>query len=149
LPPQPDSWRLKNSHRERQKDPERFPDLSLAIIKLLGRGEYIVAAPGGDAPAHFALAIEGYSHFDSANRRYPDVLSQRLVQNALAGEYPSYSVPDLADLADHCTEKENDANKAERTVRKSCAAMAMAHRVGEKFDGFITGAATRESGCGS
>jgi len=144
LPDEPDAKPLEAFlTRQRQNDPDHFPDLSLAIIKLLGRGEYTVAAPGGEAPGHFSLAVEGYAHSTAPNRRYPDVLTQRLVQSAIAGGRSPYSLPDLAELAAHCTEKENDANKAERSVHKSIAAVALANRTGESFDGFITGAAPK------
>jgi len=144
LPAEPDAKPLENflSH-ERQKDPDRFPDLSLSIIKLLGRGEYVVAGPTGAAPGHFSLAVEGYSHSTAPNRRYPDVITQRLFKAAIAGEKVPYSMDELALLAQHCTQKEDDAHKAERSVHKSMAAAAMAHQIGQTFEGFITGASDK------
>ena len=144
LPAEPEAKPLEDFlTSQRQKDPDRFPHLSLAIIKLLGRGEYTVAAPGGEAPGHFALAVEGYTHSTAPNRRYPDVLTQRLLQAAFDGSQPPYSMPQLTDMAEHCTEKETDANKAERSVHKSVAAVVLAPHIGEKFEGFITGAAEK------
>jgi exoribonuclease II len=144
LPAEPDAKPLEDFlQSERKKDPDRFPDLSLAVIKLLGRGEYTVATPGVEAPGHFALAIEGYTHSTAPNRRYPDVLTQRLLLAAFAAGKSPYSAADLSGLAQHCTDKENDANKAERSVHKSVAAAVLGDRIGEKFDGMITGAADK------
>jgi exoribonuclease-2 len=144
LPASPDVKPLEAFlQTQRRKDPDHFPDLSLAVIKLLGRGEYMVAAPGQEAPGHFSLAVEGYAHSTAPNRRYPDVIIQRLLQAALADQKSPYTLDELAALAQHCTEKETDANKAERSVHKSLAAAAMAHQIGEKFEGFITGASEK------
>ena len=141
LPVEADSVALEGFlTRQRQKDSDRFPDLSLAVIKLLGRGEYMVAGCGSDAPGHFALAVEGYAHTTAPNRRYPDIITQRLLCAALAGQPHAYSEPELSALAQHCTEKEGDAKKAERSVQKSIAAAALKDRIGELFDGIITGA---------
>jgi exoribonuclease-2 len=144
LPPEPDSLALEGFlTRQRRKEPDHFPDLSLAVIKLLGRGEYVVAGSDGVAPGHFGLAVEGYAHTTAPNRRYPDVITQRLLCSALAGERQAYGVSELSALAQHCTEKENDAKKAERSVHKSIAAASMAGRIGENFEGMITGAADK------
>jgi VacB/RNase II family 3'-5' exoribonuclease len=144
LPSEPDAKPLEDFlNVQRRKDPERYPELSLAIIKLLGRGEYVIAAPGGDAPGHFALAVEGYTHSTAPNRRYPDIITQHLLQACIAGAKPPYAMDELTELAAYCTQKENDANKAERSVHKSIAAAVLSNRIGEKFDGMITGAAEK------
>jgi VacB/RNase II family 3'-5' exoribonuclease len=123
--------------------PDRFADLSLTVIKLLGRGEYVVDPPGGDAPGHFGLAVKDYTHSTAPNRRYPDLLTQRLVKSALAGQSCPYSVPELQQLAAHCTQQEDAANKVERQVKKSAAAMVVETRIGETFDALVTGASDK------
>ena len=115
-------------------------DLSLTIVKLVGRGEYAVDVPGHTAPGHFGLAVRDYSHSTAPNRRFPDVITQRLLKSALAGAPLPYTNAQLTDLADHCTEKEDDATKVERQVRKSAAALLLSGRIGESFDAIVTGA---------
>ena len=141
LPPNPDAAALSAFLVKRQQaDPIRFPDLSLTIIRLLGSGEYVVDPPGAEPPGHFGLAVKDYTHSTAPNRRYPDLVTQRLVKAALAGDPSPYSVSDLEGLAAHCTRQEDAANKVERQVRKAAAAMVIAPRVGERFDAVVTGA---------
>jgi exoribonuclease R len=129
--------------KRRAADPVRFPDLSLAVIKLLGSGEYGVELPGQPTPGHFGLSVKDYAHSTAPNRRYPDLVTQRLVKAALAGAPCPYSVDQLRELARHCTEQEDDAAKVERQVKKSAAAMLLAPRKGERFDGIVTGASPK------
>lgn len=125
--------------RRRSRDPERFADLSLAIVKLLGRGEYVAERPSERGPGHFALAVLDYAHSTAPNRRFPDLITHRLVKAALAGRPPPYGPEELAALAEHCTEQEDNAAKVERRVRKSAAALLLASRIGERFQAVVTG----------
>jgi|HubBroStandDraft_3_1064219.scaffolds.fasta_scaffold13269_1 VacB/RNase II family 3'-5' exoribonuclease len=144
LPPDPDVAALSAFLEERRKaDPLRFPDLSVAVVKLLGSGEYVVDPPGGEAPGHFGLAVRDYTHSTAPNRRFPDVITQRLVKAALARRAAPYSLDELGALAAHCTEKEDDAQKVERQVAKSAAALLLSGRLGQTFDGIVTGAADK------
>jgi len=127
-----------------QRAPERFPDLSLAVVKLLGAGEYVLKRPGEAAEGHFGLAIDDYTHATAPNRRFPDLISQRLVKAALAGRAAPYDDATLRTLAQHCTEQEGNAAKVERQVRKSAAAMLLTPHLGEQFDAMVTG--VNESG---
>jgi exoribonuclease R len=120
-------------------DPARFPDLSLAVVKLLGAGEYVAEPPGAPAPGHFGLAVKDYTHSTAPNRRYSDLITQRLLKAAIAGGAAPYSYDDLAVLAKHFTEEEDAANKVERQVGKSAAAMLLESRIGEQFDALVTG----------
>src|SRR5574340_51211 len=144
LPETPDSGSLeKFLLKQKAQDPVRFPDLSLTVIKLLGSGEYAVDPPGEAAPGHFGLAVKDYAHSTAPNRRYPDLLTQRLLKAALASGPTPYPQTVLEDLAQHCTEAEDIATKVERRVAKSAAALLLEHRIGEKFDGVISGAADK------
>jgi exoribonuclease R len=140
LPAEPDSKALEDFlAKERVSDPVRFPDLSLSIIKLLGAGEYVAELPGGTAPGHFGLAVKDYAHSTAPNRRYPDIITQRLLKAAMSGTQVPYSTEELQQLAQHCTEQEDAANKVERQVNKSAAAMFLQSRIGERFDAIVTG----------
>lgn len=144
LPEVPDSKALEEFLvRQKAADPLRFPDLSLAVIKLLGAGEYIAESPEGNIPGHFGLAVKDYGHSTAPNRRYPDLLTQRLLKAALEGRPAPYRKEELNVLATHCTEAEDAANKVERKVAKSAAALLLESRIGEKFDSIVTGASEK------
>jgi exoribonuclease-2 len=129
--------------RRRSADPLRFPDLSLTVVKLLGRGEYVRYRPGDTAIGHFGLAVREYVHSTAPNRRYPDLVTQRLAVAALHGGTSPYSDGDLDALAEHCTTQEDAAQKVERQSRKSAAALWLAPRVGDRFDALVTGASDK------
>jgi VacB/RNase II family 3'-5' exoribonuclease len=142
LPAQPDSKTLADFLvKQKAADPLRFPDLSLVIIKLLGSGEYVVELPNETAPGHFGLAVKDYTHSTAPNRRFPDLITQRILKAAIGALPMPYSQAELAELAIHCTEKEDDANKVERQVAKSAAAMLLYSRIGNQFDAICTGVA--------
>jgi VacB/RNase II family 3'-5' exoribonuclease len=144
LPPRPDSSALQEFlEQRRHADPVHFPDLSLSIVKLLGRGEYVLDFPGEPSAGHFGLAVNDYTHSTAPNRRFPDLITQRLLKAALSGARSPYSSDDLNDLAGHCTDQEDNASKVERQVRKSAAALLLESRVGERFDGIVTGASDK------
>jgi exoribonuclease-2 len=144
LPVKPDIKALEEFLvKRRQADPVRFPDLSLSVIKLLGRGEYVVEAPGREVEGHFGLAVKDYTHSTAPNRRYPDLITQRLLKAALAGIQSPYNAAELGELAGHCTEKEDAAAKVERQVEKSAAALLLEPRIGEQFDAIVTGASDK------
>jgi exoribonuclease-2 len=145
LPYEPDSKKLEEFlMRQKEADPLRFPDLSLSIIKLLGPGEYVAELPGDTAiPGHFGLAVRDYAHTTAPNRRYTDLITQRILKSAIEGRALPYSNNELEVLATHCTEEENVANKVERQVGKSVAAMLLQSRIGESFDAIVTGAAPK------
>ena len=141
LPSEPDARSLAEFLlRRRDADPTRFGDLSLSIVKLLGRGEYVLEVPGEATPGHFGLAVTSYTHSTAPNRRFPDVIEQRVLKAALSGGDKPYAVDALRELARHCTEQEANADRVERQVRKSAAALLLESRVGERFDAIVTGA---------
>ena len=144
LPGKPDGVALEQFLlTQLRANPALFPDLSLLVIKLLGRGEYVVELPGGTVAGHFGLAVTDYAHSTAPNRRYPDLLIQRLVKAAAAGVKPPYGDDELAALAQRCTEQEEAAKKVERQVVKSAGAMLLSQRFGEKFDAVVTGASDK------
>jgi len=124
-------------------DPLHFPDLSLSVIKLLGPGEYAVQLPGGSVAGHFGLAVKDYTHSTAPNRRYPDLITQRLLKAAMIGSSLPYENDELEELAKHCTKQEDVAKKVERQVTKSAAAILLESRIGEQFDAIATGASEK------
>jgi VacB/RNase II family 3'-5' exoribonuclease len=144
LPREPDSKALEQFLASaKAADPRHFADLSLSVIKLLGPGEYVVQLPGGDAAGHFGLAVKDYAHSTAPNRRYPDLITQRLLKASLTGGPSPYGNGELAALAKHCTEQEDAAKKVERQVMKSAAALLLESRIGEQFDAIVTGASEK------
>jgi VacB/RNase II family 3'-5' exoribonuclease len=144
LPADPNSIALEDFlTKQKAADPVHFPDLSLAVIKLLGAGEYVADLPGKAVPGHFGLAVKDYSHSTAPNRRYTDLITQRLLKAALHGTPSVYKIEELESLALHCTREEDAANKVERQVAKSAAALLLESRIGEQFDAIVTGASDK------
>lgn len=144
LPPTPDSRPLADFLARRKKaDPLHFPDLSLAVVKSLGPGEYTVQAPGEESEGHFGLAVQDYTHSTAPNRRYADLITQRLVKAALANSASPYSLEELEQIAERCSERENAARKVERKMRKVAASLLLDDRIGQVFEAIVTGASTK------
>src|ERR1700744_5866418 len=140
LPGEPDSKALQDFLCERRTtDPEHFPDLSLAVIKLLGSGEYVLERDGESAQGHFGLAVQDYTHSTAPNRRYADLVTQRLLKAMLAKQKSPYSDDALAAIAQQCTKQENAARKVEREMGKRIAAVVMRNRIGQTFSAIVTG----------
>lgn len=141
LPAEPDSRALADfMTRRKTADSAHFPDLSLSIVKLLGPGEYTVQKPGVSGEGHFGLAVHDYTHSTAPNRRYADLITQRLVKAALTKAAAPYTESELDTIAAHCTEREDAARKVERKMRKVAAAVLLHDRIGEVFDAIVTGA---------
>jgi exoribonuclease-2 len=140
LPATPDS-RALNDFLEKQKtaDPDRFPEVSLIVVKLMGPGEYVLEPAGDTGEGHFGLAVQDYTHSTAPNRRFADVVTQRLIKAKLAKRPGPYNDAELNGIAQNCTLKENAARKVEREMSKRIAAVAMSHRIGEAFDAIVTG----------
>ena len=140
LPPEPSSRALEAFLARRHlADPLRFADLSLVVVKLMGSGEYVVEAPGELAIGHFGLAVRDYTHSTAPNRRFPDLVTSRLLKAAIQRTEPPYSAHELGALAQHCTRQEDSARKVERRMRKSDAALFLEPRIGQEFKAIITG----------
>jgi VacB/RNase II family 3'-5' exoribonuclease len=140
LPATPDSKALNEFLLNRkQQDPDHFPDLSLAVVKLLGPGEYVVEGPGDPSQGHFGLAVDDYTHSTAPNRRYPDLVTQRLLKAMAAGQPSPYSDDELSAIAANCTAKASAERKLEREMQKRIAAVALANKIGGKFHAIVTG----------
>jgi VacB/RNase II family 3'-5' exoribonuclease len=141
LPAQPDSKALNDFLQTRkQADPDHFADVSLTVIKLMGPGEYVLERPGEPSPGHFGLAVQDYTHSTAPNRRFADVVTQRLIKACLSNQKSPYPDDALAAIATNCTTKEDAARKVERTMSKRIAAVSMSSRIGQVFDAMVTGA---------
>jgi exoribonuclease-2 len=140
LPAEPDSKALNDFLiAQKQKDPDHFPDLSLATVKLMGPGEYVLVKPNEVSPGHFGLAVQDYTHSTAPNRRFPDVVTQRLLKAWIAKTPQPYSADDLNAIATRCTLMEDGARKVEREMQKRIAAVVLAKRIGQSFPAIVTG----------
>jgi VacB/RNase II family 3'-5' exoribonuclease len=140
LPAEPDSKALNDFLlAQRQKDPDHFPDLSLAVVKLMGPGEYVLVKPHAESPGHFGLAVQDYTHSTAPNRRFPDVVTQRLLKALFARQNAPYSEGDLDAIAQRCTQMEDAARKVERDMQKRIAAVVLRPRIGQSFPAIVTG----------
>ena len=143
LPSQPNSKALATFLAKRHKaDPLRFPDLSLVVVKLMGSGEYVVEQPNAEPIGHFGLAVQDYTHSTAPNRRYPDLITLRMIKGALQNTPPPYGNEDLKTLAEHCSQQEDAARKVERRVRKSEAALLLSSHLNQTFDAVVTGSSS-------
>jgi VacB/RNase II family 3'-5' exoribonuclease len=141
LPAEPDSKALNDFLQiRRAQDPDHFADVSLTVIKLMGSGEYVVERPGEPSPGHFGLAVQDYTHSTAPNRRFADVVTQRLLKSVVAHQKSPYSDDELSAIATNCTTREDAARKVERGMTKRVAAVSMSSRLGQIFDGIVTGA---------
>jgi len=140
LPAEPDSKALNDFLlAQKVKDPDHFPDLSLATVKLMGPGEYVLVKPNEVSPGHFGLAVQDYTHSTAPNRRFPDVVTQRLLKAWLAKAPQPYTTDDLTAIAAHCTLMEDNARKVEREMQKRIAAVVLHPRIGQSFPAIVTG----------
>ncbi|MGM9488248.1 RNB domain-containing ribonuclease [Ideonella sp. YS5] len=146
LPNEPDAHALEAFLARRHRaDPLRFPDLSLIVIKLMGRGEYVVEQPGGSPLGHFGLAVRDYTHSTAPNRRFPDLITSRMLKAVLSERPAPYTQTELRELAEHCTRQEDAAQKVERRMRKSEAALLLESHVGQRYEAIVTGCTERET----
>ncbi len=144
LPSEPNAHALEGFlTKRRQADPARFADVSLSVVKLLGRANYVLKLAGQPTDGHFGLAVSDYTHSTAPNRRFPDLITQRLLKAALDGRPAPYTNDDLSALAGHCTDQEDNAAKVERQVGKSAGALLLTSRIGERFDAIVTGASEK------
>jgi exoribonuclease-2 len=140
LPEIPDANALANFlKKQKEADESHFPDLSLSVVKLLGSGEYVVQKPNEEVEGHFGLAVRDYAHSTAPNRRYADIITQRLVKSVLAKKNSPYDFEELDQIANHCNERLSAARKVERKMRKTIAASVLAQRIGQEFDAIVTG----------
>ena len=140
LPAEPDSKALNEFLlAQKQKDPDHFPDLSLAVVKLMGPGEYVLVKPNEVSPGHFGLAVQDYTHSTAPNRRFPDMVTQRIIKALLAKAPQPYSEGDLNAIAQRCTLMEDAARKVEREMQKRIAAVVLHPRIGQTFRAIVTG----------
>ena len=140
LPAEPDSKALNDFLlAQKQKDPDRFSDLSLSVVKLMGPGEYVLVKPNEVSPGHFGLAVQDYTHSTAPNRRFPDMVTQRLLKAWLAKAPQPYSADDLNTIALRCTLMEDNARKVEREMQKRIAAVVLHPRIGQSFRAIVTG----------
>ena len=144
LPDEPDSRALSEFlERRRAADPIHFQDLSLAVVKLIGAGDYTVIKPGEKSAGHFGLAVNGYTHSTAPNRRYADIITQRMVKAAIANQAATYSIEELEQIAETCNDRQSAARKVERLTRKIVAAQALTSRIGQTFNAIITGVSSK------